>query len=852
PPPPAAQPEAPLNNLPAQPTGIFGRDQDAAAVIALLLRPDVRLITLTGPGGGGKTRLAVHVAEQLLDRYPHGVAFVNLSSASWPDQVLPAIAQAIGVQERGGRSLLACVKEWLRERKLLLVLDTFDRLIDAAPLIGDLLAAAPHLDVIVTSRTVLRISAEYAVPVQPLPLPDLRRLPPPDQLALNPAVALFVERTRAVRPGFALTAENARDVAEICARLDGLPLAIELAAALTRVLYPPSALLAELSNRLDLLTGGARDREARQRALRDTIAWSYDLLDEDERALFTYLSVFDGGFTRAAAEEVVGGLYSASVGEARAGGGRDRLVTLARLMSLVDHSLLRQADHSGEVRFQMLATIRDFGLERLYDRGEAERLRRHHAAYFLRLAAEADAGLSGPEQGRWLQRLDLELFNLRAALSWAREQPAAEHALRLCATLQRFWYTRGYLSEGRRWTAHALTMVDQGLPLAEPRPADAPDAPQPAAMIGLHARVLNGGGALAWAQGDLAEAERFYARSLALRRELDDMVGVAATLNNLGAAAKSRGDDAQAIAYYEEALAIFRQLADRVNIARALSNLGWALVDQGDTRRARAVLEESLELRRQLGDTAGIATALKLLGDVAQHEEELAQAAALYEESLAMRWDLGDQEGVARSLEAMAQFAGVHGQPKRAARLWGAAEALRQAIGASLLPAERLAHERIVLAARQSFDPAEFDQAWAAGATMPLEQAVADARALRASRWGRITSPIPAGGTAQSRPPRRALRSPDGAHTIALDRLPLVIGRGQGCDVVIDDARVSRQHLRLSAPERAVVVTDLGSTNGTFVNGERVRERALRPGDTLSLGGLELVLVEGETNPAAR
>jgi predicted ATPase len=734
-----AAPQEPQHNLPSYPTQLIGRSREVEDLCVLLGRDDVRLVTLLGPGGTGKTRLAAQAGWQLREQFADGVWFVRLTETRDPGLVLPAIAHLLNIADDGGKPLLESVKEYLRSRQLLLILDNFEQVLAAAPLVAQLLAAAPQLEVLVTSRAALRISGEYEYPVAPLALPNLRRLPrAADGLAAMlldvPSVALFVARAQAVKPGFLLTAENARSIAEICTQLDGLPLAIELAAARTR-LFAPEGILVRLSSRLSLLTGGPRDLPTHQQTLRGAIDWSYGLLEIGERTLFARLAIFASGTTVEAAEAICGERLDVDL--------------LDGLTSLVEKSLVRQIDaEDGETRFRMLQTIREYAREKLEASDEADALCRRHAEHFLALAEQAEPKLTGSEQEEWLKRLEREHDNLRAALSWAIERQEAELAQRLGGALWRFWYMQGYLSEGRSWLGQALAIRGE-------------------VAAGVHAKALNVAGVLANAQSDYGPAIVLFEQSLALRQALGDKRGIAGTLNNLGLAAREQGDFVLARARLEEALAVCRELGDTLYIASLLNSVGNVAQAQADYSNARALYEEGLALRRALGDKRGAADALSNLGLVALRLGDAERAETLFDESLALRqslggrleiatslvnlgsvalyqgryeWaseryieslnmfqDLGHKQGIVECLEGLAGVAARQGRPERAARLWGVAEALRETMGAPLSPADRPGYERMVADARGQLDQTAWSAAWTAGWALTLEQALNEA-----------------------------------------------------------------------------------------------------------------------------
>ena len=498
---------------------------------------------MTGPGGTGKTRLSLQVAAEVVEEFPDGAWFINLAPISDPTLVASAIAQTLRVTETAGTSLVESLQSALRNKSLLLLLDNFEQVLPAAPLVADLLAAAPGIKILVTSRASLGLYGEHDLHVPPLQLPDPKHLPSLDRLSQYEAVRLFIERAQAAKEDFAVTNENAPAVAEICVRLDGLPLAIELAAARVRLL-PPRALLQRLSSRLKLLTGGGRNLPARQQTLRGAIDWSYSLLNPAEQTLFARLAVFVGGRTVDAVEAICNAAGDLPIDP------------LDGVGSLLDKSLLRQEEGpDGEARLVMLETIHEYARERLDVSGEGAALRRQHLAYFLALAEQAEPELRGAAQVAWLHRLETEHENLRAALQWALGTGEAELAVRLASALAWFWEQRSYLSEGRQWLATALAL---------------PHAVAPA----VRAKALVGAGLLAFRQGDYAHATSLSEASLARYRELGDQQGMAGALANLGTVATEHRDYARARALLEESLELSRTLEDDEGIARALNHLG--------------------------------------------------------------------------------------------------------------------------------------------------------------------------------------------------------------------------------------------------------------------------------------
>jgi len=730
-----------IHNLPVQLTSLIGREQQVAAACALLSRPEVRLLTLLGPGGVGKTRLGVQIATELVDAFVDGICFVPLAPISGPDLVVPSIARTFGLGETGDRSLLELLKAYLREQQLLLLLDNFEQVVAAAPVVTELLVTCPDLKVLVTSRTSLRVRGEREFPVPPLALPDPKHLPAIEDLSQYSSVALFVERALALKPDFQLTTANAHAIAEICARLDGLPLAIELAA--TRVkLLPPQALLARLGSRLQVLTEGARDVPERQQTLRNAIKWSYDLLSTNEQRLFRRLSVFVGGCTLAAVEEVCEALDDVETN------------VLEGVASLIDKNLLQQVeDVNGEPRLVMLETIREYGLECLAaseEAGEAEATRLAHANYYLQLAEETEQKLRSAQQAIWLERLEREHDNLRTALRWLVEREEVEMALRLGGAMCQFWAMRGHLSEGRQ----TLEGILSGSNLET-------------VSLQVRGKALNGAGVMAYTQGDYGQAKVLCQESLELFRKLGNRRGIASSINGLAFVAMVAGDYAAASGMFEESLVLFRELGDKWNLADTLYFSALAAsfrVDQTDTAAARSMVEESLAISRELGDQRGLAYSLNLLGFVSLLQGEGSAAFPLIEESLAIHKALGNRQGIAYTslnfgwfslsqgdyvaararyeeslavmielddrwfiaacLEGLAMTAAQTSTEESlasalwAARLWGTAEALREAISAPLRSFERAINEWGIAKVRSQLGEEAFATAWAEGRTM--------------------------------------------------------------------------------------------------------------------------------------
>src|SRR6266568_5274163 len=758
------------HNLPVQLTPLIGREQIIAAACALLRQPEVRLLTLTGPGGIGKTRVGLQVAADVLTDFADGVCFVALAPISDPELVVATITQELGLKEAGGQPLLALLKASLQDKHLLLLLDNFEHVVAAAPQLADLLTACPHLKILVTSRAVLHLRGEHEFPVPPLALPDLARLPESEALAQYAAVELFVQRARATRPDMQITPANARALAEICVHLDGLPLAIELAAARSKLLSP-QALLVRLGHRLTVLTSEARDVPARQQTLRNTIAWSYELLPPQEQRLFRRLSVFAGGCTLHAVEALGSSLDDEAVS------------ALDGVTSLLDKSLLQPVELEGEeTRVMMLETIREYALETLSASGDEEATRRAHADYYLQLAEEAAPKLHGVEEHGWFDRLERDHENMRAALYWLIERKEAELAMRLCIALSFFWLRQGYLSEGRIFLEKALSGSEED-------------------VTSVRALTLDLLGAMLEHLGDFEQAEKLCGESLSLYRELGDLAGIASSLQTLGLSILFQGEYTRARALFEESLARYSEAGDEVGCAdlhynlamvysvqgeyaralacaqeslarwrklgentrstdalfwlakvlfvsqgstaavdalveecltRSKDNYKWGIADalhlgaqvalkQGNVAKARTLLEESLTFYKAKGLRAEIAESLIVFGQITTAEGDNATARAFYEECLALDY----KPIIPAALEGLASVATAQEEPGRAARLWGAAEALRETFGAPLPPVERPGYEQAVSAARTQLGALAFADAWAEGRTMMPEQALA-------------------------------------------------------------------------------------------------------------------------------
>ncbi len=716
--------------LPHPASSLIGRQRETQDVLTLLCDAQVRLVTLTGPGGVGKTRLAIAVTEHIQDSFRDGVAYIPLQSLTNPDLLLAVIAQALKVREVGDEALIERLVEVLRDKQLLLVFDNFEHLLPAAALVSDLLIACPDLSVLVTSRVVLHFYGEYDYFVPPLALPDSTHDVQPEQVQDNEAMQLFTERGQAANASFSLTAENASTVAAICTRLDGLPLAIELAAARLRM-FPPQELLTRLEHPFALLTDGPLDVPARQQTLHNMLEWSYSLLGEEEQQLFAHLAVFRGGWTIEAAEAVSGPVLNALEG----------------LSTLVDHSLLTQHEQpDGTARFSMLETIHDFAQERLEEDSDSHAVHARHAEYFTQLAERARTALrAGSDQQYWLACLESEVANLRTAFDSTIVRDDIETACRLAVSLEEFWYAHGHGSEGRRWLKLVLDSADSF-------------------PVGVRADLKKSLGKLAGDCGDYQEAETFLERAISLYRVADDPMGLASAYEASGDTAQYRGDFERARRQYQQGLDIARaariprriagglaglsivewaegngaqaerfaseclQIAlendDQISITMARTFLGFIALAQGDADTAARWAEESIVCARELGDYGYLALGLQLLGYVELESEDYSQAHGHLQESLSSFWVAGEMMLIAHNLEGLASVAVGLGDAVRGVQLLGASARLRQRIGSPIRPPLLGAYNHTVAAARKALDEESFRLAEDDGRSWSLEQAV--------------------------------------------------------------------------------------------------------------------------------
>jgi predicted ATPase/class 3 adenylate cyclase len=681
------------SNLPTQMTTFVGRRREAEEVAELVRHS--RLVTLTGPGGTGKTRLSLQVAAQLQAEFSGGTFFVDLSPIGDPALIPTTIAAALRLHEEPNRPVLESLKSHLRDLRLLLVVDNFEQVQSGAPLIGQLLEAAPQLSILVTSREVLHLRGEQEYPVPPLGMPDLTRLPALEALSQYDAVALFIQRARGVRPDFAVDNDNAPAVAAICARLDGLPLAIELAAARVK-LFAPGAILARLEQTLAFLTSAARDLPERQRTLRGAIDWSHDLLDDTERILFRRLGAFVGGCTPEDAQAVCDP------------DGELGIDMLDRLASFVDKSLLTQsAGAAGEPRFVMLETIREYAAERLGASEDAEPIRHRHEDLFVGIAERAASELLGRGANAWLDRLDADQDNLRAALQHTADDGRVDVALGTSSALWRFWQRRAHLAEGRAVLEGLLGRDGFGTPTQ------------------ARSRALSALGGVTYWQGDMAAAGRAYDEGLAIQRTLDDPAGLAEALYNAGFVAAVANELAVARALYDESLEILTRVGDQPGVVRVREAISFLLFHQGEFTEARTIQEGNLRAFREAGEAVRVAIGSGFLALLRAKDGEFAAARALQVEAIGTFRTAGDTQSLVRSLILAAAVAVEEGDLERAATLSGAGDVLREPLGEMATPMRTLGIEDPAAVARTGLSDEAFERAYAAGRALTVDEVTA-------------------------------------------------------------------------------------------------------------------------------
>lgn len=679
-------------HLPAPLSSFVGREADVASVAGLVQRPGTRLVTLTGTGGVGKTRLALAIARRLQTAFRDEVWFIDLAPVSDPSLVLSTVATSLGVTTAANQSVLDALVTALRDRQMLLIVDNVEQVVTAAPSIRALVEACPQLSVLATSRVPLRVEGEQVYPTVPLTLPEYSHVANLTLLADVEAVALFIQRAQVVRPDFTLSDDHLRIVAQITQRLDGLPLAIELAAARVRLL-PPRALLDKLEQRLSILKASTRDVPDRHLTLRTTIAWSHDLLTSAEQTLFRRLSVFRGGWTMEAAEEVACDL---------------QIDVLEALGGLIDHSLVDVRELAdGTARYTMLETIREYGIEQLVDAGEGDETRRHHLRYYMDFAERCAEATRGPQQALWLNRTDDEHNNLRAALQWSLEHdPVA--GLQLSSALSEYWFFRGMMAEGRDWLEEAWS-----------RATHAPQLPQT-----IRARALLFRSEFRYVMGDYATADRLLDESIALSRQAEDRFGTAVTLFSRGRGARMQGDLDTAYTLTAECLAIFQEINNLWGIAGAHAYLGVIAHRQGKLAEATALLERALAMDRAQNDLLGVVVWLTNLGLLAIDERDYDRAAERFREALEVNREVQHARDAILCLEGLAMVAGLGGDSERAARLFGAASVLREVTSIRLAADEVGRYERHFAIAKSKFDEQQWNTAWQTGREMSLTEAV--------------------------------------------------------------------------------------------------------------------------------
>jgi predicted ATPase/DNA-binding winged helix-turn-helix (wHTH) protein len=684
-----------------EPDGIIGRAREISEIKGLLGRHNKCLVTLTGAGGSGKTKLAQAIIGEMQPEFADGAFFIELASVNQPALVVGAIAQTLGIKESSDKSLFDMLKDFLRARSLLLVLDNFEQLLAAAAVLKELFDSAANLKILVTSRTPLRLKFEQEIVISPLAVPPRDANLSAEELTVYPAAELFAVRAQAARPNFGLNAENAPVIAEICERLDGLPLAIELAAVRVKLLSP-QAILARLENSLNLLTGGARDLPSRQRTMRGAIEWSYELLDREEKFLFRRLAVFSGGFTVEAAEAI--GEKELKIGE----NSLDLPVSVLDLLtSLIDNNLLIQKElPDGNMRLRMLEVVREFALECLEANGELEILAQNHARFFLALAQEAETNFSGEQGSEWLEKLETEVDNLRAALRWSLDNEA-ETGVRLAVAIREFWASHCYFTEGCSWLKAALER-DNGNVSAEVR-----------------FKLLFGLGFLTRQLGDYETSRQAHEQGLAEAEALGDKRQIAWSTRGLGAVAYRQSDFAAARKFIETSLTISRELEDKPGIANSLNSLGDLLQVEGETARARETLEEGLAILRQLGIKQFLTSSLYNLGSVAYRQRDFAASQQYFAEGLATAREFGQKSIISYCLDGFGALAVERGESEQSAQLSGAAEKLRELIGYESGPAERRFRTEYLAKVRAALDEKTFADAYEQGKTMNLDESIA-------------------------------------------------------------------------------------------------------------------------------